>query len=80
MRKIFILFSGLIFILCSSISVFALHETKETEYTPGSAKIKPAEAAKKSGERIYVTNAGNNTISVIDAAKKEVISTFRVGV
>ncbi len=31
-------------------------------------------------KRIYVSNPGNNTISVIDAATKEVVNTIRVGV
>lgn len=33
-----------------------------------------------SAKRVYVANAGNNTVSVIDPEKKEIINTFRVGV
>ena len=32
------------------------------------------------GSRLYVSNAGNSTISVIDIPKKEVVATFRAGV
>jgi YVTN family beta-propeller protein len=31
-------------------------------------------------KKLYVTNSGNNTVSVIDTSTKEVINTFRVGV
>jgi YVTN family beta-propeller protein len=31
-------------------------------------------------KRVYVANSGNNTVSVIDPEKKEIINTFRVGV
>ena len=33
-----------------------------------------------SAERLYVTNAGNNTVSVVDIAKSKVVMTLRVGV
>ena len=33
-----------------------------------------------SAKLIYVTNAGNNTISIIDSTKNEIINTIRVGV
>ena len=31
-------------------------------------------------KKLYVTNAGNNTISIIDTAKNEIVNTIRVGV
>ena len=37
-------------------------------------------SATASPKRLLVTNAGNNTVSIIDIAKKEVINTIRVGV
>ena len=33
-----------------------------------------------SAKLIYVTNAGNNTVSIIDTSKNEVVNTIRVGV
>ena len=38
------------------------------------------DAAVAKGSRLYVSNAGNNTISVIDLTKKEVSATIRTGV
>jgi len=32
------------------------------------------------GKQLYVTNAGNNTLSIIDTTKNEIVMTVRVGV
>ena len=54
-------------ILLIAVSVFALLTLSEFN----------ADAASK---RVYVTNAGNGTVSIIDTSSNKVVNTIRVGV
>ena len=71
MKKISILVFSVLLAVGCSLTSFALQNTEETEYTPGKdTKTKPAATSKAApATLVYVTNSGNNTISVIDPAK-----------